>query len=384
MIAGSDDAMVKNPEAIHLDHVDGLRAIAVLGVVLYHCVVHAASPPFLVGLAASGSHGVELFFVISGLCLAFPFLRSYHRSGDLGFSGSAFFARRVVRILPPYYVVLVVFSLAALTVPWRAAATVAPQGMTPHLTLPSFVAHFVFAAHMNQLLDASFWTLRVEAIWYLLFPLAIFAYVRTPRVFWIVAVACPIAVLLNLRIPGFGTAVAMLVALPAFLLGIVAADWHLRRFAAPVWLIGLGTVAAIFAAVWEFRHPDVDNQRIRFFWDVAAFAFVVLVSRSKALRSAISARVAIAVGVASYSIYLIHEPVIVISEHFGVPPPVAAAVGVAFGFAFWWLVERTFMSDPVRRPMVACIDRIFSRMTRWRGNVGSRGAAPAPAVEAPH
>ena len=73
-----------------------------------------------------------------------------------------------------------------------------------------------------------------------------------------------------------------------------------------------------------------------------------------------------------------------ISEHFGVPPPVACALGVAFGFAFWWLVERTFRSDPVRRPMVACIDQVFSCMTRWRGDEGIRCAAPAPAVEAPH
>ena len=380
--------MVKNPEAVHLDHVDGLRAIAVLGVVLYHSVVHATSNLTLVGLFTFGGHGVELFFVISGLCLAFPFLRSYHRTGDLRFSGSGFFAKRVVRILPPYYVILGLFGIVALTAPWRAAAETSLQAMTPHLTAPIFLAHFAFAAHANQLLDGSFWTLRIEAIWYLLFPLALFAYVRAPLVFWIAAVACPVAVLLNARIPGFGTSVTMLVALPAFLLGIVAADWHLRRFSAPLWLIGLGFAAALVAAVCEFRYPDVDNERIRFFWDIAAFAFVILVSRSKPIRSAISGRFAIAVGVASYSIYLIHEPVIVISEHFGVPPPVAYALGVAFGFAFWWLVERTFMSDPVRRPMVAYFDRIFSRLTAWRGDVGSRRAAPSPApapvVEAPH
>ncbi|BDE06292.1 hypothetical protein WPS_15680 [Vulcanimicrobium alpinum] len=373
----------KNSEAVHLDHVDGLRAIAVLGVVLYHGVVHSTWPLYVQGLAASGSHGVELFFVISGLCLAFPFLRSYHRSGDLGFTASAFFAKRAVRILPPYYVVLVLFGLAALTALWRAAAAREPQGMTPHLTLPSFAAHFVFAARMEQLLDASFWTLRVEAIWYLLFPLALLAYVRARRVFWLVAAACPLAVLLNLRIPGFGTSLTMLVALPAFLLGIVAADWLLRRRTAPAWLIGLGVVAAVVAAVWEFRHPDIDNVRVRILWDFAAFAFVVLVSRSPAIRSAISTRAAIAVGVASYSIYLIHEPVVVIAEYLHVPPPLACVVGVAFGFALWWLVERTFTSDRVRRPMVAFVERMFSRAAGWRAVRGAPAPAPAAAVEAP-
>ena len=125
-------------------------------------------------------------------------------------------------------------------------------------------------------------------------------------------------------------------------------------------------------------NPTSDNGRVRFLWDGAAFAFVILASSSKLVRSAISIRFAIAVGVASYSIYLVHEPVIAIAEYYGIPAPVAFAASVAFGFAFWWLVERPFMSDSVRRPMVAQIQRFLERATTLRREAATLTAVPTP------
>jgi peptidoglycan/LPS O-acetylase OafA/YrhL len=375
--------MARGSALVHLDHVDGLRAVAVLGVLLYHSVLHGTDDPKLVAAFDFGGHGVELFFVISGLCLSFPFLRSYRGAGDLHFSGTGFFAKRIARILPPYYVVLAFYGALAFTVPWQQGA-IHSQAMTTHLTMPGFLAHLAFGAKENQLLDASFWTLRVEAIWYVLFPLSLFAYVYATRWFWTAVAACPALVLFGAHVPGFGTAVAMLLAMPAFLLGIVAADWLLRGFRPPTWLLFAGVIAAVGAATYEFLNPTSDNSRVRLLWDVAAFAFVTLANSSSVVRWAISSRVAIAVGVASYSIYLVHEPVIAILEYYGVPAPVAFSLAVASGFAFWWVVERPLMSGPVRRRIVVKVQNFLVRLTTWQPDAAPTAATPVPVAERPN
>ena len=69
--------------------VEGLRAVAIVLVVLYH--VHA-------GLAPGGYVGVDVFFVISGFLITGQLVRELRTAGRISFL--AFYARRVRRILP--------------------------------------------------------------------------------------------------------------------------------------------------------------------------------------------------------------------------------------------------------------------------------------------
>src|SRR5271163_4433651 len=85
----------------HVPSIDGLRAVAVLGVIAYHA-------NFLPG--SVGARGVDLFFVISGLCLSLPVLR---RAGD--FQRTRFWINRCWRIVPPYWAALALFALLSLT-----------------------------------------------------------------------------------------------------------------------------------------------------------------------------------------------------------------------------------------------------------------------------
>ena len=84
--------------------IDGLRAVAVLAVVLHHL-----SAPLVPG----GYVGVDVFFVISGYLITSIIKREIEQ-GEFTFGG--FYARRARRILPPLVVVMLFSSVAALII----------------------------------------------------------------------------------------------------------------------------------------------------------------------------------------------------------------------------------------------------------------------------
>ncbi len=95
-------------------HVDALRAVAVLLVVLAHAGLAQVVP---------GATGVTVFFAISGFVITTVLLRERRRTG--GFLPSAFYARRLLKLGPPFVVVVlvptVVFAVLS-SIDWRAVS----------------------------------------------------------------------------------------------------------------------------------------------------------------------------------------------------------------------------------------------------------------------
>jgi peptidoglycan/LPS O-acetylase OafA/YrhL len=144
--------------------VEGLRAVAVLLVVLYH-----ANLPGLSG----GYVGVDVFFVISGFVITGLLLRE--RATSRATSLLSFYGRRVRRILPAatlVIVVTVVATYAALGVVYGDPAAVAARWTAV------FLANFHFTSTGTNYLTASlppspfqnFWSLAVEEQFYLIYP----------------------------------------------------------------------------------------------------------------------------------------------------------------------------------------------------------------------
>ncbi len=101
---------------------DGLRAVAILLVILWHCATwfprHALGP--LTSLADAGWAGVDLFFALSGFLITRLILGEERQSGGR-FSLPHFYARRALRILPPYYLVLGLNLILIHFAPFQAA-----------------------------------------------------------------------------------------------------------------------------------------------------------------------------------------------------------------------------------------------------------------------
>ena len=143
--------------------VEGLRAVAILLVVFYHC-----------RLIPGGYVGVDVFFVISGFLITGQLVHELQRTGRI--SLLAFYARRARRILPAATLTTVATVIAAgcLLAPLSAL-----QVFSDARSAALFGANFHFAAQQTNYFDASlapspfvhYWSLSVEEQFYALWPL---------------------------------------------------------------------------------------------------------------------------------------------------------------------------------------------------------------------
>jgi peptidoglycan/LPS O-acetylase OafA/YrhL len=158
-----------------ISEIDGLRFIAIGTVVLFHLVVnlsfkspiHYAVPSsgnVLVSIARYGFHGVELFFIISGFILAYPFA-SYYLKGRKHVNLRQYFLRRLTRLEPPYFICMILYFLLRVYVRGEGG-----DGLFPHLAASLLYSHnLIFGG--ESLINNVAWSLEIEVQFYLLVPL---------------------------------------------------------------------------------------------------------------------------------------------------------------------------------------------------------------------
>lgn len=346
-----------------IGYIDGLRAVAVLSVIAHH----AAKYNVFLSAGAwqhslyEGAHGVDLFFVISGFCLSYPTLVRIRNEGKSSFDVARYLAHRLIRILPPYYFAIAfcwLLLLLALHYQW-----VNPFGTgRPDLNAVEVLRQMVFADRGTQLLNGSFWSLAVEFRWYFLFPLVLVLWVESPRAFGLLGLGFFLAAS-QTRAASIDLAI-----LPAFMLGIVAADVEIRclpiRRLAPLLFI----LALSAALLLEPNDPWHFYDSAQIGWQAAAFFFVIAAGCNPLLRTLLSWRPLVAVGLASYSMYLIHEPVIGLLERNTPMGSLAAAViAGALGIVFWAIFERPFTETALKPILTRVLGVALGRIFRFGG-----------------
>ena len=146
--------------------IDGLRAVAVVGVVLYHAEAFGLRGGFV---------GVDVFFVISGYLITRILLKEHAQTGRVSILG--FYARRVRRLLPALYAMLLVVSVLVLVIyaPGDtrrfAGSLLAALGFVSNVYFWRSSGYFSEDAHIAPLLHT--WSLAVEEQFYLFWPLAL-------------------------------------------------------------------------------------------------------------------------------------------------------------------------------------------------------------------
>ena len=164
LLPSGDEAGTAPEDRAFRPDVEGLRAVAVLLVVLYHAGV---------GKLGGGYVGVDVFFVISGFVITGVLFRERVTAGTTSLLG--FYARRCRRILPAATLVLVCTVVASHLVLGAAAGV---RSADDAKWAAVFLANFHFASVGTNYLAAqlppsplqNFWTLSVEEQFYLVFP----------------------------------------------------------------------------------------------------------------------------------------------------------------------------------------------------------------------
>ena len=175
---------------LHLGFLDGLRGLSALYVALYHALLftghgperEAYSPAFRLfgGLLAFGPYAVAVFIVLSGFCLTLPVARDPARTLRGGFRG--YLTRRAWRILPPYYAALGLFlALIALVPVLQTPAGTAWDSKIP-VSLGGFVSHLLLVHNVHPgwmfEIDGPMWSVATEWQLYFLFPLLLLLWRR--------------------------------------------------------------------------------------------------------------------------------------------------------------------------------------------------------------
>jgi peptidoglycan/LPS O-acetylase OafA/YrhL len=380
--------------------IDALRGAAALAVVLYH----AAGGTVATGLSDAtalftvpfkfGELGVTLFLVISGFCIHLGVASRMAQGGPVRFDWVAFWRRRFHRLYPPYLcaiaVGLLLFAVATRIGTPPQHITSLPWDLAAHLLLVhNLFPHFAFG-----LGDPPFWSLALEEQLYALYAVYLLLRLRVSvrRTVWVAAGVTVAWVFASagreeFTVGGFPLALGSWALWPFgfwlyWVLGAVAAEAYAGAITLPSWCYR-PRVAVAFACAGAAlsRHTlgavaygrfvtSLDESGVLgvalkagTLLSVPAFSVAFFVLVNAATRADARGRLGewwvrrlAGVGLISYSLYMIHYPVIqVLDLALDLPDSPGAAVvrylvfvpaSLAAGYAFFVLVERRFLNAP--------------------------------------
>jgi peptidoglycan/LPS O-acetylase OafA/YrhL len=388
-----------------LTQLDGLRGIAALVVVVFHLSLIAQ--PFLdtnstgdawwwisetpLRLATDGTQAVLLFFVLSGLVVAIPAFRK-------GFAWRKYFASRFLRLYIPAWGALALAAVLIFCIP-RVSSNVTANYWLSNTNAKSIPPLTLLAdatlMKVGNAADNVLWSLRWEIIFSLLLPLFVFAAVLVRRswiVSMIVVVGC---VALTIGDPNHANGFFYL---PIFFIGTMMAsrletiqEWSKRRGRA-FWIAALSTSLFFMVAsqVFSFAAPasSVPGGLLWSLVGLGAAGVILCAIGFEPLRSFLNRRFTQFLGKISFSLYLVHVPII-------------ATLAFVLGDAQWWLVGiiglplslgvATVFHRFVEVPSMNLAHRVGARAARQKDAVATptagatSGSAPSvePVAEAP-
>ena len=349
-----------SPERARRADIQGLRALAVAGVIAAH----------LTGWPASGYLGVDVFFVVSGFVITGLLLRERDRTGRTRMR--TFYARRARRILP---LALLVLALTVAASAWAYSGPRLDEIRTDALWAALFAANWRFAAVGTDYFSLGqtpspvqhFWSLGVEEQFYLVWPWLFAAAavvgmrVARNRVRATVALVSGVVVVGSLlwaaaQTGADATTAYYSTATRAWELGVGAAlaclpaavvrlpSWTRRLLS---WL-GLAVVAASFAVLGDVTPPYPAAVL-----PVVGALAVLLAGVGAPVRSAVLLTNPLSryLGDISYGLYLWHFPLVVLLPVLILPSPteriLVVVLTLALAVTSYHLLERPVLDAPV-------------------------------------
>lgn len=338
--------------------IEGLRAIAVGVVLLYHAGLE---------LTPGGFVGVDIFFVISGFLITSLLVREVEQTGRV--SMARFYARRARRLLPAAALVLVV---SALLTWWTASPVDWSTSGADIVAAAVYVENWLLAArsvdYLAEGVAASpvqhYWSLSVEEQFYVVWPLVL------------------LIVVLIVRKSGWNVRAVMgaglgLIVIPSLVWSVIATDTTPESAyfmtTTRLWELGIGALVAVTVGLWA-KLPTIAARIVGWAGIGAILSSVLFIDASArwpgslALLPVLGTAAVIVAGTSdqggaarllglrpmvwigglSYSLYLWHWPLLIaVGNLYGAPGQKVGLMVVAFSFITAWLSNR-FVENPIR------------------------------------
>jgi peptidoglycan/LPS O-acetylase OafA/YrhL len=334
----------------HIPSLDGIRAIAALLVFVSHCGLEHLVP---------GGFGVTIFFFLSGFLITTLLRQEYERTGTI--SLKKFYLRRIYRIFPPLYIVLLLLML-----PYSVG------GSSHHATDLALWAQFlqltnyytIFWGSATMIPDSGpMWSLSVEEHFYLLFPLVLLLLLRryAYRRIGVILIAACVAILLwraiflqTLNVGYDYTYFATDTRIDSLLYGCIMGIWlnpvldpHFKDVSSIRWT-GVLVIAAGLLAFTLLYRAQTFRETFRYsLQGVALFPIFFCAVRKSAwpIFHWLELAPVRFLGIISYTFYLCHvKALVVVHRYLDATMPLQGVLGfilaVAFSSAMYFLVER--------------------------------------------
>lgn len=256
-----------------------------------------------------GAAGVAIFFVVSGFCIHV----SHVKSQETDFYG--FSIRRVLRIIPPYFAALLIFGFIY---PWRKVL-ISPDGWIQFWSHLGLVHNLHGDTYFG--INPSFWSIAVEFQLYLIYPLL---FLISRKWSWNIAIIVAMLIELSIRAYLVGHDLVSLESLPRWLTANPFAYWLSWSLGAwlgekflndePMPLLSQSVWGwALLAMACEFYRPATHLTFTMYSMATAVLLAKVLAGRVEfpefSFSKLLSKHLGF-VGMISYSLYLIHQPII--------------------------------------------------------------------------
>lgn len=279
--------------------INGLRAVAVLAVVFYHADLE---------IFKGGWLGVDIFFVISGYLIS-NIIISELNNGDFSFKN--FYFKRIKRILPA------LFSTILLTLPF-AYLLLTPKAMEEYLK-SVFASLFFYANYHFQNLDfyvsestkimplLHTWSLAIEEQYYLIFPiLSVLIYKYFKKYFsYFIGIFIVFSILINTQIQDISKFYQLQYRIWELLLGVLIMIISNNNKIKHLEKIGLPLMSIPLFYFDDFWINDIEPKIIT----LLGVSLIIFSNKEETLLTkALSNNLVSKIGLSSYSIYLLHQP----------------------------------------------------------------------------
>jgi peptidoglycan/LPS O-acetylase OafA/YrhL len=300
-----------------IPELDGLRGIAIMLVIFFHYLNNQLlTAGNFIGKAlckatSFGWIGVDLFFLLSGFLIGTILIQNKNSKNYF----STFYLRRLVRIIPNYFLLIIVFMII-LVVPYFAG----DYFLTGNNVLPIWsyftMVHNFFMARLNNLGNGAMsvtWSIGIEEQFYIVFPFIVY-YLKDKWLPYLLIVAIVLAVIFRMQYNNWIPAYVLLPCrMDAIAFGALIAwfnyhydlkEWVNRKYN---WLLLVMTIDIFVCGLLYYKYADLGSLRNTYFGIFFSLCLVFALTKKNTFYAALLRnKIFVWIGTISYSLYLFH------------------------------------------------------------------------------